>query len=699
MAGKPDRFSRFWQELKRRKTDRVIVVYAAAVFALLQLIQILQDALSLPGWTTKLILIISVVGFPIVAVFSWFFDITPGLGIEKTKPLEETEREKIDTQLRTWRTITLASIIVIILLLLFNVIRSGIESNDIKNSEKTIAVIPFKNLSPKEDLLFPPDLVASIINNGLVQIKVFDVTSRFNILQFNTENKSVSDIAKGLKVIYLVTGEMLKNRNQTIVSINLIRANKNKTIWGDKYIFDNTDNIDTLNDIAIRIADKLKTALSPELKQKIKSKPTKNRMAYLNYLKGSAFQDDAIDASKYISRGDSSFKGLPTADSYEKAISFYDKAILEDSTFALAYAKRAITRAYGFRAEYFTEKDHKKKCADDVNNALRINKNLIESRIAAGFYFYCFTQEYNKALEYFGEALKMDHDNWQCKFSLAVVYRAAGNWEQSQIWMKEVGKDDPRDALILTNVGLSYQYLRNFDSAIYYQDKAIRVMPGWTAPYSNKIDALIMRDGNTREAEIVLDSAYIKTNGRFMRKYKVIFDIYNGRLDEALLKTEVADPSDFHYPGERYLLYAQIYEYLKNRAFSDEYYRKALDNFNNLLAEKPGNTEITGDIGIAWAGLNDRMKAIEYGQEAIDLANNDVIYRNLRIKDLAIIYVMLGENKKSLELLKELVKNPSDLSYKVLQLDPVWKPLWNMPEFKKLASEYSKTNSFQARGL
>ncbi len=690
MAGNPYRFSRFWQELKRRKTDRVIVVYTAAVFAILQVIQILQDALSLPEWTTRLFIIVSIIGFPVAAVFSWFFDIIPGVGIEKTKPLEETEREKIENQLKKWRWSTLISVIVIILLILFNVIRSGIESSDLKKSEKSIAVIPFKSLNPEKDLPFSSDLVTSIINNGLVQIKEFAVISRFEVLQYDINNKSISEIAKRLKVIFLVTGDMVRDKDETVVSINLIRADKNKTIWGDKYIIDKTDNIDTLNDIAIRIAVKLKMALSPETKRKIKSKPTNNPVAYLDYLKGSTMQEDAMNAFKYLSRGDSSFKGLPSAYSHELAISFYDKAILEDSTFALAYAKRAIARAWGFRADYFTEKDSKGKCASDVNQALRQNRNLIESWIAAGYYYYCFNKDYGKALEYFGEALKRDPENWQCKFSMAVTYRAAGEWEQSQKMMAGVGKQEPRDALILTNVGLSYQYLRNFDSAIYFHDKAIAVMPNWTASYANKIEALIERDGDTHEANIVLDTALIKTKGRLMKQYRIMFDIYANRLDAALLKTEVADSSDFNCQGDRYLLFAQIYGYMKNLPFSKEYYKKAFDYFKKLLASDQKNVELVSSIGIALAGLNDKMRAIEYGQEAIELTDKDIIYKNLRMKNLALIYVMLGENERSLNLIEELLKNPSDISVKLLLLDPAWKPLWNMEKFKSLTLKYSK---------
>src|SRR5512139_1357618 len=105
MTGKSKKFSRFWRELKHRKTDRVIVAYAASAFVILQLAQILEDALSLPEWLTPLVIIVLAAGFPVAAVFSWFFDITPG-GIEKTRPYSEKNKNKMEAQLKTWRWTT-----------------------------------------------------------------------------------------------------------------------------------------------------------------------------------------------------------------------------------------------------------------------------------------------------------------------------------------------------------------------------------------------------------------------------------------------------------------------------------------------------------------------------------------------------------------------------------------------------------------
>jgi TolB-like protein/tetratricopeptide (TPR) repeat protein len=691
MAGTSNKFSTFWQELKRRKTDRVVVVYAAAAFTIIQLVPTLQSALFLPDWTTTVVVIILAIGFPLAAILSWFYDIVPG-GIESTKTISDKSGTKIQTQLRTWKSATMISIIVIISLILFNVISSRIEATEIKRTEKTIAVIPFENLSPNEDLPITSDGITSIITTGLSKIDELTVCSRISVSECAAKNRSVFEIAKKLKVFFIVTGELVKGKSQILVNVNLIRVKKEKVIWAKNFDLGQNDdiNIDKLIEIPIQIAKNLEMALTPEVKSRINKRPTKSTTAYLNYIEGTAVQDIATDAFSYLSKGDSLFNDLSSTQSFEKAISFYDKAIMEDSTFALAYAKRAITRAWGYNADHFTARDHIDKCREDIEHALRIDKNLTEAKVAYGFYYYYFLRDYDKALEYFREASIVDPKYWQCKYYMALVLRAHGEWEESQKLMMEVVKSNPLNALFLTNIGLSYDFLHKYDTAIYYHDRAIQIMPEWSASYQNKIESLILRDGNTRAAEIVLDTAEVKTRGGYFYIDRILLDLYNGRFDDALLKTTIGNPSDFFSQGERYMIFAEIYRYLKNPELSRNYYQSALDLFNRKLAENPENPRILSRIGIAAAGLNDRLKAIESGEKAIELSGSNVKYKMDGIQDLAQIYVLLGEDKKSLELLEELLKNPSTISLKLLQLDPVWKPLLDMPEFKKLISLYSK---------
>jgi len=690
MADSSNKFSRFLQELKRRKTDRVIVMYAAAAFAILQLAEILQGGLSLPDWIMTLLIIVFAAGFPVVAVFSWFFDITPQ-GIEKTKPMTRTRRNKMEAQLRTWKETTMISVIVIIALIIFNIVRGNIQSSEIKTAAKTIAVLPFENMVPNEIFPHNTNTIPVLIIGELRKIKVLQVTDRWEVNEFVTQNKSVAEIARKLDVSFLVTGEIINIKDLVLITVNLIKADRKKprTIWTDKFSVDPKGNFSELLEIPIEIGNQLKIVLSAEEKNRIKKKPTVNTAAFFNYLEGTTYQDDARTGYQFLSMKDSIFNDLSTAKSFNLALFFYDKAIEADSTFALAYAKRAITRALGYRGGYFTAGDQMENCLRDIKRALYLDTDLTEARIAYGFYYYYFAEDFVKALEYFREVSEREPYNCENNFYMAVVLRAMGEWEQSQAKIKQVVRHNFKNPLFLTNIGLSYQSLHQYDTAIYFHDKAIERMPGWSAPYQNKVESLILRDGNTIEAEVVIDTAVSRTTGGYFKYLRIIIDLFNGQFKEALLKAEKADPADFPDEGSRYLIYAEIYDNMKNQEMASEYYKSALEYYNEFLKQFPDNPEILSATGISAAGLNDRKRAMEAGQKAISLTKYNGMDKSDRERDLAQIYVMLGEYTKGINLLDELLKKPSSISIKLLQIEPVWKPLLEISDFNKLIAAYS----------
>jgi tetratricopeptide (TPR) repeat protein/TolB-like protein len=689
MADSSNKFSRFLMELKRRKTDRVLVMYAAASFVVLQLADILIGGLSLPGWVMTLIIIIAATGFPVAAIFSWFFDITPG-GIEKTKPLNAKRRIKLEAQVRTWKETTMISLIVIVALIIFNIARGNIQSSDIKRTDKSIAVLPFDNLTPNEVLPFTTDVITSFIRTGLNRTNVLQVRERWEVQEFRTIDRPMEEIAKKLNVFFLVTGEMVSSKELVLVNINLLRYKKNKVerIWGNKYPFDPKGNIDGLDEIPVDIVNALKIVLSDDEKKRIKKRPTVNTAAFFNYLEGTAYQDDAYNGILYLSMGDSIFKDLSVAKSFDRAIFFYDKAISADSAFALAYAKRALTRAWGYRAGHF-KIDQMDNCRRDAERALQIDSDLPDAKIAFGFYYYYFREDYDKALEYFREVAAREPENSNNNYYMAIVLRAQGKWDESQAMIQRAVKNNLQNPLFLTNIGLSYHILHKYDTAIYYHDRAIKMLPGWSAPYSNKIESLLLKDGNTIEAEVVFDTAVKRTTGGYFPWIRIIFDLYNGRFREALLKAELGGPSDFTDNGTRSLLMAEIYRNLDNPSMASEHYGAALEYFNRYLADNPEDPAILGSIGIAAAGLRERTKALEACEKAIMLTRYNGPDKSDRMIEMAQVYVMLGDYDKSLKILDELLKNPSNISIKLLQLDPFWKPLHDKPGFKKLLLDYS----------
>ena len=217
---------------------------------------------------------------------------------------------------------------------------------------------------------------------------------------------------------------------------------------------------------------------------------------------------------------------------------------------------------------------------------------------------------------------------------------------------------------------------------------AIKIMPNWYAPYINKVNTLILKNGRTKEARIVIDTVVKKTGYRF-QTLNILFDIYDNRYNEALIKTELSDPSEFSDHGDNLLLYALIHSHLDHTDLAKAYYDSARVFYIRKLQEDHENSSTYRQIGYAYAGLKDLENAANAGEKAVQLTT-DVLDRNDMQIDLARIYMIAGDYKNSLKQVVELLKMPTNISIKLLLLDPVWKPINDTPEFKKIIQDYSR---------
>ena len=203
----------FWQELKRRKVVGVIPVYAAAAFALLELVDIIATPLGLPEGTIKLVLILLLIGFVITIIFSWIYDITPD-GVKKTIPSGEIDEKARPAESNKWKIATYVSVVIIIALVVLNITRSGQRAENISKSEKTIAVLPFHSLSKDSTQIYFCDGIREEILNHLHKASSFTVRSRTSSDHYRNTEKTSSVIGKELNANYLVEGSVGCEDNQ-----------------------------------------------------------------------------------------------------------------------------------------------------------------------------------------------------------------------------------------------------------------------------------------------------------------------------------------------------------------------------------------------------------------------------------------------------------------------------------------------------
>ncbi len=272
--------SQFWQELKRRKVVRVVSVYAAAAFVILELVSIVVEPLKLPEWFLTMVIVLLCIGFIIAIILSWIFDVTPD-GFERTKPSKELPKGDKTLVPNSWRIATYLSMVVILGLLAYNLFGGKNRFKIDESLAKSIAVLPFHNFSTDPDQEYMCDGLTDEIINHLYKIKSFDkVVSLNSVLTYKGSNKKSPQIADELKVNYILQGTYKKIGEQLRVTAQLIEADSDTHLWQNEYDQAYEEIISLQSDIALQIADHLKAFLSVSEKENIQKTTTTNQEAY-----------------------------------------------------------------------------------------------------------------------------------------------------------------------------------------------------------------------------------------------------------------------------------------------------------------------------------------------------------------------------------------------------------------------------------
>ena len=280
MSGNPNRLSKFWQELKRRRVIHVVIVYATAAFVIIELVGNVYETLSLPDWTPALTLLILVIGFPLAIIFSWIFDVAPE-GIEKTKPSIDLNKGELTHTPDSWKIATYVSGMIILGLLALNIF-GGRKSVRIDESlEKSIAVIPFQNFSVDAGQEYMCLGLTDEIINHLFKIESFEkVISLSSVMTYLGSVKKIPEIAEELDVNYILEGTYKKIGDQIRVTAQLIEAGTDKHLWQREYDCPYEEIIAIQADIALQIAEHIQVFISDPEKQRVQKVPTTNQQAY-----------------------------------------------------------------------------------------------------------------------------------------------------------------------------------------------------------------------------------------------------------------------------------------------------------------------------------------------------------------------------------------------------------------------------------
>ena len=544
--------------------------------------------------------------------------------------------------------------------------------------DKSIAVLPFQNLSDEKENAFFADGIQDDILTNLSKIGDLKVISRMSVMSYRGDGvRNAREIGKALGVASLLEGSVRRIGNRVRVSVQLINANNDEHIWAEDYDRDLTDVFAIQTDLAQKIASALQAKLSPNEKARLDRRPTQNSDAYLLYLQ----------AHDYASRMDD-IHGAQA-----KAVPLFEQAIKLDPNFALAYADLSIAQSWLYHSSDPLPA-WREKARLNADEALRLQPDLPEGRLALGFSYYYGDRDYERALAEFETARRGLPNEAQAYLAIGSIQRRQGKWDESNANLEKAAALDPKNISILVNLGFSYIALRNFAAADKIIDRAIAMQPNSFETVGLKAMSVAMR-GDLELAEKQLSSVgETDSNGviTYMRFWVLILQ---RRFSEALaiaqkfsgqaLRTESTAPA----PKSWLTGVAHFLQGDKETAQTE--FAQALVVSEKLLNEAPQDPARHAQHGLILAALGRKEEAIAEGKRAVELLpeSQDAFDGPQATATLAKIYAWTGEFDEAFRLLDHLVKIPNGVAVPILKLDPEWDPLRKDPRFQALIEKYA----------
>jgi len=551
--------------------------------------------------------------------------------------------------------------------------------------EKSIAVLPFENLSRDPDNAYFADGIQDEILTRLSKIADLKVISRTSTQHYKSAPENLPEIARLLGVAHILEGSVQKSGDSVRVNVQLIKAANDSHLWADTFDRKLTDIFSVESEVAKAIADQLRAKLTGQEEQVITAKPTDNPEAYDAYLRGLAYTLKPVANTPVNALG---------------AQKYLRDAVKLDPKFALAWALLSTTESKSYiTLSLQPTVALREEARQAAETALTLQPNLGEAVLAKGDYHYACLKDYDTAVRYFEQARPLLPNSSRIPESLAYVARRRGQWDRSEAYFNEAERLDPRNAYMLSQHAQSYLLLRRFPEALRKLDQVLNITP-------DDVDTLVAKGGIAQaEGDLPRAAALLAplhpnaddTSAFETQVYQSILERHPApaisRLQEILAKP---DPALGFYNGELRFFLGWAQEVGGEHAAAQESWRQARNELEPFLKEQPDNYQLIGDMALTNIALGDKAAALALAQKATATSplEKDALDGSGALEILARVVAQAGEPDRAITATQKLLSIPSGgfcsvgipLTPALLRLDPMFDPLRNDPRFQKLAS-------------
>jgi TolB-like protein len=549
-------------------------------------------------------------------------------------------------------------------------------------SSKSIAVLPFQNLSAEKDNAFFAEGVQDEILTDLAKIADLKVISRTSVMPYKSENaRNIRQIAQELGVAHIVEGTVQRAGERVRVSAQLIDARTDAHLWAEHYDRPIIDVFAIQSEVARSIADELQAKISPTEKIAINTPPTKDVAAYDLYLRAQALFADASDPRANLAQ----------------AAELLEQAVARDQHFLLAWC--LLSRVHG--VAYFRGHDHTShrlelaKAALDA--ALKIQSDSGEAHLALANYYYMAFRDYERSKIELSIAKRSLPNNSEVLLYSAFIDRREGRWVEATRNMERALEIDPRNFFVAHQLAINYLLQRRYREEAETYDRALAIVPG--DPVTRILRAVIALNSRADLMPFQTTLAQLIAENPTVAK-KTDID----SLDYAFCeRTEAATARALaNYPAQGAVFHGVNYPHAYwdgavalwngDDAKASAAFTAARDDVERALKAQPDFAAALSLLGKIDAGLGRKNQAIAEGRRACELLpmSKDAVDGVSLAIDLAQIYAFTGEKDLAIEQIAMIENVPNALSYGLLKLHPYWDSLRGDPRFEKIVEEAKK---------
>ena len=546
--------------------------------------------------------------------------------------------------------------------------------------EKSIAVLPFENLSDEKENAYFADGVQDEILTGLARVADLKVISRTSVMQYKGGLiRNLREVAKELGVAHLLGGSVQRTGGRVRVSAQLIDARTDTQLWAERYDRDVADVFAIESELAGKIVAQLQSKLSREEKAAIEERPTEDLEAYDLYAHAKTQIDNALLSQ-------------PSKDLFE-AVRLLDKAVKRDPSFFLAYYQLAHAHDLIYQMGFDHTPERLALADAAIQSLRRLRPDAGETHLALAKHLYWGYLDYDRARKELNAAQQALPNDALAFLLAAYIDRRQGRWEESTRNFEHASELDPRNVVILRQLSLNCENLRRYADMAATLDRALLLAPkdialrtqgtavalNWRAdpkPLHTTIQTILAENPN---AVPLLADQWLPL---------ALYERDSAGAKRALAAMPSGGCYDAGIPFPNAWCEGLAARMRGDQPAARAAFINARKELEKMLHDQADYAEAICALGVIDAALGNKEDAIREGQRAVDLmpVSKNAIEGLLLIKYLALIYAWTGEKDRALKQLDKAAKLPSYLSYGQLRLHPIWDPLRGDPRFDKIVA-------------